>query len=129
MGKAEINHPYANFDIPQSAVPHLLCACEYEHCVTHHSTVSSSVEPRGIYHLRGVLCVAVVEFSAFYIHFRPGHFYQLCFLQFVGTRLYLHSRSPVALDSECAWSSDSGSVLGIHVLDGIQPSSLVGMAF
>jgi hypothetical protein len=24
MGKAEINHPYANFDIPQSAVPHLL---------------------------------------------------------------------------------------------------------
>jgi hypothetical protein len=33
------------------------------------------------------------------------------------------------LDFGCAWSADPGGILDFHVLDGVQPTGVVGMAF
>ncbi len=90
----------------------------HERFANHQSTVWSSVEPCGICNLCGVLWVADVEFTTRYGAVRLGYFQQLRLLLFAWIRLHIHSGPLVAVDSGCAWSFDSGSVLGRNVFDG-----------
>ena len=73
--------------------------------------------------------MAVVEFPAYHLRVRLGCLHQLRFLQFARIRLHIRSSPPVTLDFGSVRFIDSSSVLDIHVFDGVQSASLVGVAF